>query len=206
MPRYVDHEERRREVTAAAAELLVQGGRAALTIRNVAEAVGCSTKVVSHYFTDMGELLHFTYTVAADRAQARVDAVLAADRLDLTGVLEALLPVDAARRADWTIWFAFWSEALTDERLRADQRRHARSTNTRIARILAGLVTERGRPLACSVDEAAWRLGALVQGIAAQATFDPHHWTVARQRSVLAGELALLGLTDATNLRAAFPR
>ncbi len=197
MPKQVDHEQRRREVVDAAGALVVRSGRRALTVRNVADEVGCSTTVVSHYFTDMAELLHATSTLAADRARARIEAVLADDPLDLRGVIEAVLPLDDERRATWAIWFAFWTEALSDERLGADQRRHARSTVQRYATILDAVVRERGRPLACSIDEAAHRLGALVQGIAAQAAFDPASWTPARQRAVLEGELNLLGLDDA---------
>jgi len=57
MSQRIEAEERRREVVAAATALLVRNGRPALTVRNVAAAVGCSTKVVSHHFADMAELL-----------------------------------------------------------------------------------------------------------------------------------------------------
>ena len=95
-----------------------------MTVRNVADAVGCSTSVVSHYFTDMADLLHATYTAAAHRARARTEAVLDHDLLD-----HDLL--EPERQGDWAIWFAFRTEALTDERLRAAQRRHARTTTAR---------------------------------------------------------------------------
>ena len=64
----------------------------------------------------------------------------------------------------------------------------------RIERCL-GLLAADGR-LAHGVDlvAAADRLGALVPGIAAEATFDPNRWTPARQRRTLHTELALLGL------------
>lgn len=194
MPRRVDHEQRRREVTAVAAHLVATRGRAALTVRNVAAASAWSTKVVSHYFEDMGELLHATYTTAAGHARARLDAVLAADPTDLQGFLEALLPLDAARRQDWSIWFAFWTEALTSERLGADQRERARVTTRRIADILDPLVAAGRLSAGCDVPSTADRLGALVPGIAGQAMFDPSRWTPARQRAAVAGELAAIGL------------
>src|SRR6188474_2840464 len=62
VPRYVDHGERRQELIEAATELVARRGRSALTVRNLADALGTSTKVVSHYFDDMAELLHATYT------------------------------------------------------------------------------------------------------------------------------------------------
>ncbi len=57
MPKQVDHEQRRREVAAVAADLVAAHGRRALTVRNVADAAGYSTTVVSHYFDDLADLL-----------------------------------------------------------------------------------------------------------------------------------------------------
>ena len=67
MPRVVNHEVRRREVASIAAQVVVKEGRAGLTVRNVAQAAGCSTTVVSHYFADMAELFYETYAFAASR-------------------------------------------------------------------------------------------------------------------------------------------
>ena len=53
--RYVDHEQRRIVVVDAATALVIRDGRSALTVRSVAEEIGCSTKVVSHYFADTAE-------------------------------------------------------------------------------------------------------------------------------------------------------
>ena len=189
MPRVVEHEERRREVVRVATDLVVKRGRGALTVRNVAEGMGCSTMVVSHYFADMRDLLHATYTAAANRARERLDGVVAADPLDLQAFMEALLPLDAERRADWAIWFAFWTEALTDARLRADQRGRARTTTARIAAVLRARIAAGVAPSHIDVDAIALRLGALIPGIAAQAAFDPRGWTAQRQRSVVCDEL-----------------
>src|SRR6188508_1532323 len=94
VPRYVDHEERRDDLVEVATDLVARRGRAALTVRNLADALGTSTKVVSHYFDDMGDLLHATYTAAAERARDRLDAVVESDPTDVRGLIEALLPLD----------------------------------------------------------------------------------------------------------------
>jgi AcrR family transcriptional regulator len=193
----VDHDARRREVVDAAARLVARDGRAALTVRSVAAEVGCSTTVVSHYFADVTDLLHQTYAHAADRARRRVEAVLAVDPSDVVGLAEALLPLDEARRDDWRVWLAFWSEALSAPAFAAEQRARARSTVDRFERCLR-LRRATGR-LDPDVDvrDAAHRLGALVPGIAAEAVFDPESWGPRRQRAVLRGELALIGALDA---------
>ena len=193
MPRQVDHEQRRREVTEVAAALVAENGRRALTVRSVAQAAGCSTKVVSHYFDDVTDLLYETYRFAASRSRARTEAVVAADPADVIGLAEAILPLDAVRTADWRIWLAFWSEALGSPELTADQRRRARSSAQRFATCLR-CVTDEGRlDRQVDVDDAGPRLGALVAGVAAQAMFDPKGWPATRQRAAITGELVLLG-------------
>lgn len=197
MPRFVDHEQRRAEVVAAATELLLQRGRAALTVRNVAEAVGCSTKVVSHYFDSMDELLQGTYLAAVERAQVRMTAVLTADPLDVRGVIESVLPLDDERRRDWTIWFGFWTEAFTSPPLFSVQQGRARRTVERLTHIIL-LLKDQGR-IDPAVDAltTGLRLVALISGIAGQAMFDHDNWTPERQRAVLDEELRLLGLKPA---------
>jgi AcrR family transcriptional regulator len=194
MPRFVDHDQRRAEVVAAATELLLAKGRAALTVRNVAEAVGCSTKVVSHYFESMDELLHGTYVSAVERAQIRMTAVLAADPLDVQGLIESVLPLDEERRRDWTIWFGFWTEAFTSPALFAVQQSRARRTVERLSHIV--LMLKDQKRLNADVDplSTGQRLAALIPGIAGQAMFDLESWTPDRQRAVLCEELSLLGL------------
>jgi len=194
MPRIVNTEARRREVAEAAAALLVDGGRAALTVRGVAEAVGCSTTVVSHYFADMADLVHLTYGLSVERSAARINRVLERDPADLVGLIEAVLPLDRERADDWRIWFAFWSEALTSPRFADEQRGRARTMLERIERCLALLAAAGELAEHAHIGDASHRLAALVPGIAAEAIFDPERWTASRQRQVLRTELALLGL------------
>jgi AcrR family transcriptional regulator len=194
MPKIVDHEQRRREVTAVAADLIATNGRSALTVRSVAERAGCSTKVVSHYFADIADLLHETFHVAAQRARHRIDTVLESDPTDITGLIEAVLPLDDERLDDWRIWFAFWSEALASPALAAAQRDRARTTSRRIRGCLKLLVADGTLPTDTDVKRSADRLATLIPGLAAEAVFDPTGWTPRRQRGVLLDELLSLGL------------
>jgi AcrR family transcriptional regulator len=194
VPRIVDHQERRHAVTAVAADLVARRGRNALTVRNVAEAAGCSTKVVSHYFDDMADLLHQIYDHAADRARARIDAVVANDPADVEGLIEAVLPLDDERRDDWRVWFAFWSEALATAEFAQDQRERARTTAERIRSSLHRLRADGRLSASVDVETAADRLSALIPGVAAHAVFDPAGWTASRQRRVLRDELVALGI------------
>lgn len=194
MPKYVDHVQRRREVAEVAAGLVVEGGRAALTVRAVADAAGHSTTVVSHYFADVDELLYETYQIAVHRSRKRIQEVLDADPADIAGLADAVLPLDSTRKADWRIWLAFWGEALGNPSLAAEQRARARHTAERFAGCLQ-LLVERGA-VASDVDLVATanRMVALVLGIAAEATFDPKRWTAPVQRAAFRAELDAIGL------------
>ena len=192
MPKIVDHEERRREVTRAAAAIVINSGRAALTARNVAAATGWSTTVFSHYFDDMADLFHETYSFATTRSRRRVDRVLATDPGNIEGLIEAVLPLDQERRDDWKIWFAFWSEALTNPTYADEQSKRAATTRDRLKTCLAVKKKNGTIRRNVDIDEAADRLSALIPGIASAATFDPKAWPAARQRAVLRSELALL--------------
>lgn len=192
MPKIVDHEERRREVTLAAAAIVIASGRAALTARAVAAATGWSTSVVSHYFDDMADLFYETYSYATARSRRRVDRVLTADASNIEGLIEAVLPLDQERRDDWKIWFAFWSEALTNPKYADEQSQRAATTRERLRACLALKKKNGGIRRNVNIDEAADRLSALIPGIASAATFDPKAWPATRQRAVLRSEFALL--------------
>lgn len=174
MPRVVDHDARRRLVAECATRLIADAGTDAATVREVARAAGFSTTVVSHYFTDKRELLMFTYHEVAVRTRARVEEVLAADPTDLRGSLLALLPLDADRRRDWRVNFAFWGRAASDDEMAREQRARVRSARE----LLAGALRLRGAPDPAAT---ARRLLTHVIGIAIQAVFDPGDWPRARQ-------------------------
>ena len=194
MPKIVNHEERRREVTAVAVELVLSRGRGALTVRNVAEAAGCSTTVVSHYFDDMAELFYETYDYGARRSAARIAKALENDPGDVVSLIEAVLPLDKERTEDWRLWFAFWSEALTTPRFGEEQRRRAHNAIVRIETCLRIAASRGDIDKSADIKSAADRLGALIAGIASEAVFDPKKWSPARQRNALQTELQLLGL------------
>src|SRR4051794_6510787 len=148
MPRYVDHDARRDHVASIAADLVASHGVEALTVRKVAEAAGYSTAIVSHYFADKRDLLLSTFRSGADRSTARFEAAVAKKDARLRDALEALLPLDDQRRADWCLWFTFWGIAATDAELAAEQRRRVRTARTRVERVLereraAGALRER---------------------------------------------------------------
>lgn len=192
MPRYVDHAARRDLVARVAADLAADEGLEAMTVRRVAQAAGFSTTVVSHYFADRRDLMVTTYRAAAARSSERFDAALVAGDDPLQDCLEALLPLDAERRRDWRIWFAFWAMATADPHLGAEQVERVASARGRITRVLRD-ERDVGRVRGdVDLPDAAYGLLVLVHGLGTHAVFDQEHWTPERQRAAVAEQLAAL--------------
>jgi AcrR family transcriptional regulator len=189
MPRYVDHDVRRRHIAATAAELVGTRGLDALTFRNVAEAAGSSTTVLTHYFADKHDLLQATFEAVAERSGARFDE---AQRHGggLRECLEALLPLDPERQIEWRLLTCYWGMAVSDPNLADAQARHVRSAQHRIESLLRQQRSDKadGEP-----EVVARRLVTLVHGLGAHSALDPDHWSPADQRRVLADELSSLG-------------
>jgi AcrR family transcriptional regulator len=185
MPKYVDHEMRRHQVATIAADLVATGGVDALTVRNVAVAAGCSTAIISHYFTSKRDLVLETFRAAAARATARFEAAATAPAGHrLQACLETLLPLDEARRKDYLLWCAFWGIAASDPELSGEQRERVRSATQRVAQLLTDAESS-GRTDRRELGLAAAALLAQTQGIGLQAVFDPQTWKPARQRRAL---------------------
>ena len=192
MPRYVDHDARRRHIAATAAELVGTRGLEALTFRNVAEAAGSSTTVLTHYFTDKRDLLRSTFEAVAERSGARFDE---AQRHGggLRECLEALLPLDSRRQTEWRLLTCYWGMAVSDPNLARAEARHVRSAQRRIESLLRQHYPEIAD---AEIEVAARRLVTLVHGLGAHSALDPDHWSPAEQRRVLAHELGSLGGLD----------
>src|SRR5260370_39333181 len=128
MPRCVDRAARRRHTAANAAEIVGTRGLEALTFRNVAEAAGSSTTVLTHYFTDKNDLLRSTFEAVAERSGARFDE---AQRRGggLGECLEALLPLDPGRQIEWRLLTRYWGMAVSDPDMTVQARRRGRTAH-----------------------------------------------------------------------------
>ncbi len=185
MPARGDHEQRRQQVARIAADLVAAGGLAAATHRRIAEAAGCSTTVVSHYFTDKRDLVTATYREVGDRVAARLEAARGSEDV-LVAILEALLPLDEDRTRDWRLLFTFLGLAATDAELTAEQRDRAAAARAQIETALADDKQAGRIPPDADVPTSARSLLSFVLGMGMQALFDPAEWPAERMRTALA--------------------
>jgi TetR/AcrR family transcriptional repressor of bet genes len=195
MPKVVDHEERRAELSAAVWRLAARDGLEAVTVRRVAEEAGFSTGAVVHYFADKEELLLFAFGTVADRVRARLAnaAEHTTEPLKLARAwLVEGLPTGREQQAEVRVWFAFLGLALTRPALARAQRLTYRAWRGRVADLLRE-AQERG-DVRADVDPAAaaTALVALVDGLSIQATFEPRALSAARQAELVDRQLEAL--------------
>jgi AcrR family transcriptional regulator len=188
MPRVVDHEARRAEVVAALWRVVSRDGLEAATVRSVAAETGMSTSVVSHYFSGKDELLRIAFRLVLERGIARAEAAPAGARA--RALLVSALPLDAERRAEARIWFAFLGLTVSRPDLAAEQRRVYRAWRRAVAQ---ALVDDGMRPGMDAESEAA-ALIALADGLIVQAAFEPWRLPRRRQLALLDERLAALGI------------
>jgi AcrR family transcriptional regulator len=92
----VDHDERRREVAQAAIRLLARSGPSGLTLRALADELGGSITIVTHFFRNRSEILDAVTQLLIEDSAVELGAlggeeVTAEERV--RGVLEWLLPL-----------------------------------------------------------------------------------------------------------------
>jgi AcrR family transcriptional regulator len=199
MPKIVNHEARRGELAAAVWRLASRDGLDSLTMRRVAAEAGWSTGALAHYFDDKDELLVFAFQTVADRVGRRIvkAAEHTRDPLELvrTQLVEGLA-IDAERRAEVRVWFAFLGLAETKPRLAKAGRDAYRLWRERVAKTLAAAQHQGLVDPAVDPKREAAALIALVDGIAIQATFDPRAVSAERQQELLDDRLAGLAIAS----------
>lgn len=159
---------RREEILDATVEQVQQRGFGNTRVSDVAHALSISSGLVFYHFGTKDHLFAEALGHAAERDLARLERTTA----------RAKDPVDAVRRVlalyspqgnapGWTIWVDGWAEALHSEQMReASRRLDVRWKDVLVAVIRDGV---EARCWSCPDPEAAaWRLSALLDGLAVQ--------------------------------------
>ena len=125
MPKVVDIEQRRAELTDATARLIARSGIESATMREVAAEAGWTTGALTHYFADKRELLLTTFQASLAARRSRRAELLDVSTIDrLRASLEGALPIDDDRRRHWMVTLAACSHASGSTPL-ADAQRDA---------------------------------------------------------------------------------
>jgi AcrR family transcriptional regulator len=163
-------EVRREEILAAAVEEVQTRGFAATRVADVAKALGVSTALVFYHFETKDRLLAAALQQAVERDLARLAATVARGRTPLEqvrGILRLYAPQGDA--PGWTLWVDAWAEALRSK----EMREVAQGLDRRWKETLADTIrrgNEAGSFECAEPDATAWRLTAMLDGLAVQVT------------------------------------
>lgn len=121
MPKRVDQELRRRQITDAVCRITVKGGLASATFREVAAEAGVSVRLVQYYFGSKDQLLLSTQRHVAERATRRLMERVAsagdAPRDVLHAILASFIPDDDESRENMLMFVALHTASLVDPTL-----------------------------------------------------------------------------------------
>jgi len=127
MPKRVDHEERRRQITDAVCRITVKGGLASATFREVAAEAGVSVRLVQYYFGTKDQLLLATQQHVAQRASRRIHDRVAnvpdTPRAVLRAILTSFIPDDDESRENMLMFVALHTASLVDPTLAREEAR-----------------------------------------------------------------------------------
>lgn len=171
MPKAVDHEERRRELAAAVWRVILRNGIEGVSVRDVAAEARWSAGALRHYFTTKEELLVFAARLVVERVVERLERRPRGGtvREAVRAALCEVLPLDADRRAESAIWFAFASRSLVDRRIADEHRIAFDGTRELCHRLAHDLATSGHLAPGLDPDRETGRLHALLDGLAVQA-------------------------------------
>lgn len=207
MPKIIDADDRRELVADAVFRVIAERGLTQASLRNVAQTAELALGSVRHYFDNQAELMEFACRVNSERIHVRaLDKLEALEEQPLpveaaevvdqcAAVLEELLPLDDARRADAVVHMEFMLDARTNAALSAAAQDDYRATGAVVGRVVLQLLeSPHAVATLVPVDEAE-RLIGLLDGLSLRMVLQPA-WAVPEQgRAALRRHLHSLLLT-----------
>jgi AcrR family transcriptional regulator len=195
MPRYVDHERRRKEIFEATIAVISELGLRGLSFRSIADRLGGSTTVVTHYYPTIKDLLDDLTIRLVESWDVEI-AVLDADIDDpykrLWALMTWLLPVDKRGRREERARISLLADELVGHQHRALFNANERRVRKYLREHLSELVHE--EELGRTVE----LLRVVVNGLVLSACEHPAQWPRGRQFAVVELALAGLGISGVT--------
>jgi AcrR family transcriptional regulator len=161
-------EVRREEILAATEAEVTRRGFARTRVADVAEVLGISTALIFYHFGTKEQLFAEALEHAVQRHLSRLDATVTKANDPLDGVRRILaLYQPEGEGSGWTIWVDAWAESLREPEMREMSRRlDLRWKDTLADQIRDG--NEQGVFTCADADDSAWRISALIDGLAVQ--------------------------------------
>lgn len=184
MPKQVDEQAQIARIVQATCTVLATHGIDGLNLRAVAQAAGCTTGLLMHWFASKADLvqaaLAHTVTVQNERVERRLEE----HPEDVEGAIAEFLPLDDQRRAEARIGLSFTALAVSTPALLLDRQQRYAHFRQEIVDYLRHIQFRSADP-----NDVVDRIFAITDGISACATLDPTYWIPQRQRAVLAANI-----------------
>jgi AcrR family transcriptional regulator len=180
----MSYDDRRMEVAKAAWQVIVREGLDRTSMRAIAQALGSSTGVVTHYFRDKEELTLFALEQVFEGAVAEMQACAnehqGIDRLER--IIFAALPLESEDGDDWKVWVAFLGYSIGREHLIQKHRERYNFLRQMIGQVLADLQAAKLIRADLDLTLEANALIALVDGIGSGMVICPEQFSADQQR------------------------
>jgi AcrR family transcriptional regulator len=191
MPRVIDHDERRAQLSEAVWRVIEQDGGDGLTVRRIAEESGWSIGAIAHYFPSKDDLLLAAYRLALQRVNDRFYDDLEAHR-GLRGLRAALfhnLCLTPESHLVARVWLAFLSRVTVRNDFQQLQRTDNTNWQSAMQDKMSEAITDGELSPDVDLDSEATLLAAFVDGTAMRAALDPASFPAERQLELLDGYL-----------------
>ncbi|MBY8343460.1 TetR family transcriptional regulator [Streptomyces spinosirectus] len=186
-----DHEARRRDVSEAVWQVMATRGFSGLTLRAVADQLGATTGLLTHYFPNKRALVTYALDLLEERTVSRPRRPAGAGIEALRAALLDMLPLTEETTSSNRIWVSSWDQALSDPDLTtAYAHKYAQSREALRDRVAAA--QELGELPAGDPEQVAADVQSFVLGLVVQALFAPTAFPPARQIELLEGHLAAI--------------
>ncbi len=165
-------EARREEILRATVDQISERGLAPVRVADVASSLGISTALVFYHFATKERLVAEAFAYASARDLEKLDAVLASGGSPLPRlgrVLELYAPT--GEQTSWRLWIEAWGAAIAEPEIRDAWQRLDRRWKSAVEQVIAEAVLV-GAVVCDDPRGAAWRIGALMDGLAVQAVVD----------------------------------
>lgn len=180
----MSYDARRIEVTKAAWRVIAREGLDRASMRAIAQELGSSTGVVTHYFRDKEELTLFALEQVFENVlqdmKTCAEGRQGIDRL--VQMIFVALPLEDIDKADWKVWVAFLGYSVGRERLVQKHQKRYDSLRQLICQELADL--QKALVIRADLDLTleANALIALVDGIGTGVVICPEQFSAEQQK------------------------
>jgi AcrR family transcriptional regulator len=190
----MSYDDRRNQVAKAAWQVIVRDGLDRTSMRAIAQELGASTGVVTHYFRDKEALILFALERVFEHVLADMK-IAAQGQPGIDGFAQMIctaLPLEMSDKDDWKVWVAFLGYSIGREHLVQEHRKRYDLLRQIIAQELADL--QAAHLIRSDIDLMleANAIVALVDGIGTGSVIYPEQFSAEQQKYLVRRHINVL--------------